>query len=248
MKPIVFLVTALLSAVFATNAQLHFIAVSGDGAAAHVKAVNIVNEKTAVSDANGRFYLEAKADDMIVFPSERYEYKRYVVTEGDLKKGVVQIALIEKPVELEEVVILRDLNPEDLGLVRAGQKKYTVAERRLKQAGELKPMAMIGAIAGLSIPIDPIINAITGRTAMLKKDVVSEQKERDLEKLRALYPDAYYTDRLKVERAYIDGFRYYVVGEPDLQNALRDGEKAKIDFAMAGLAQKFNALHDNQPK
>lgn len=220
--------------------------VSGSNPAINVKAMNIVTEKTAESDANGEFSIEAKTDEMIIFPSEKYDYKRYLVQAEDFQKTIIVLTFVEKPIELDDVVVNRDINPEDLGLVPKGQKKYTVAERRLKQAGEFKPVAMIGMIAGLSIPVDPIINAITGRTKMLKKDVRIESRERNLVKLKGLYPQEYFTKNLLIPADYVEGFQYYAVDEPNLVAALKTGTKAKVDFALVGLAQKFNSLHESK--
>lgn len=205
--------------------------------------MNLNSEQTVQSDANGEFTINAKVDEMVVFPSEKYEYKRYIIKEDDLRKNAIVIELVEKPIQLEEVIVNKNINPEDLGLVPKGQKKYTVAERRLKQAGEFKPMAMIGMVAGLSIPVDPIINAITGRTKMLKKDLKTETRERNLAKLRSIYQTNYFTDRLHIEPAYVEGFQYYVVEDANFVSALNSGVKAKVDFGLAGLAQKYNELH-----
>lgn len=216
--------------------------------AMNVKVINISNEKTAVSDGNGEFSIEAKADEMLVFPSEKYEYKRFLVDESDLKKEVIVLALVEKPIELDEVVINYDVNPEDLGIVPKGQKQYTVAERRLKQAGEFKPELFVGMVAGLSIPIDPIINAITGRTKMLKKDVKTERKEMHFKKLNSIYEPNYYTEKLKIDPEFVEGFKYYAVEDSAFIAAINSGVKAKLDFCLVGLAQKYNQLHATESK
>lgn len=207
-----------------------------------VTVMNLVNEQVTQTNAQGEFSLMAKEDDLLVFSHLNYEYRRRLIEAGDIKKGAITVKLIPKPTQLDEVVILRDINPEDLGLVPKGQKTYTPAQRRLKQAGELKPMAMIGMVAGLSIPVDPIINAITGRTKMLKKDVKTERKERFLEKISGMYQNEHYTDRLKIPAQYVEGFRYYIVEDAGFTAALESGSKTRVDLQMTLLAQKYNEL------
>lgn len=207
-----------------------------------VTVMNLVTEQVVQSNAQGEFSIDAKEDDLLVFSHLNYEYKRRLIDSDDLKKGAITVKLIYKPTELEEVVILRDINPEDLGLVPKGQKKYTVAERRLKQAGEFKPMAMIGMVAGLSIPVDPIINAITGRTKMLKKDVKTERKERFLAKVGSMYNTEYFTDRLRIPSDYVEGFKYYIVDDINFTTALESEKKPRIDLEITQLAQKYNEL------
>ena len=228
--------------------KIRFRLVAGPNPAMNVKVLNIVTEKTAQSDGNGEFEIQAKEDEMLVFPSENYEYKRYLIKPEDLSKNIIILELVPKPVELDDVVINRDINPEDLGLVPRGQKQYTPAERRLKQAGELKPMLLIGQIAGLSIPIDPIINAISGRTKMLKKDLKTETREFSLEKLSSLYEPDYFITKLHIPADKVQAFHYYVVDFPEFLAVLQSGPKPKIDFALTSLAQKYNELQQIETK
>ncbi|MBD3583250.1 hypothetical protein [Flavobacterium selenitireducens] len=242
MKASTYTVILLFCSLAMCAQKLRFRLVSEGNPAVNVKVLNIVTEHTAQSDAKGEFVIAVKVDEMLVFPSENYEYKRYLVKEEDFKKTEIVLALVPKPVELDEVVVNRDINPEDLGLVPKGQKQYTPAERRLKQAGEFKPMLLVGQLAGLSIPIDPIINAITGRTKMLKKDLKTEKRERSLAKLNAMYDKAYFTDKLRIPSDKVEGFQYYVVETPEFLAILEAGVKAKTDFSLTGLAQKYNEL------
>lgn len=237
----------LLLCSFGMSAQkLKFRLVSDGNPAMNVKVLNIVTEKTAQSDVRGEFTIEAKVDEMLVFPSENYEYKRFLIKEEDLAKSVIVLSMVAKPVELDEVVLNRDINPEDLGLVPRGQKQYTPAERRLKQAGEFTPMLLVGQLAGLSIPIDPIINAITGRTKMLKKDLKTEKREQSLAKLNSLYKADFFSEKLHIPSYKIEAFQYYVVESPEFLTILDAGVKAKIDFSLVGLAQKYNQLQEGE--
>ncbi|RYZ87761.1 MAG: hypothetical protein EOP06_12150 [Proteobacteria bacterium] len=206
-----------------------------------ITVMNLVTEQVVSTDAAGDFSIVAKPEDLLIFSSVNYEYKRRIIEANDFGTPIV-VSLIPKATQLEEVVILRDINPEDLGLVRKGQKRYTVAERRLKQAGEFKPQSFIGMVAGLSIPIDPIMNAISGRTKMLKKYVKSERSELLFEKLGALYEGAYYVEKHSVPQDYVDGFRYYLIEDATFVALLESGMKVKMDFQMISLAQKFNEL------
>ncbi len=207
-----------------------------------ITIMNLVTEKVIQSNPDGSFEIVASADDLLVFSSQNYEYKRKIIEPEDIAKGEIKIQIVRKAMELQEVVINYDLNPEDMGLVPKGQKTYTPAQRRLKTAGELKPTALIGMVAGLSIPVDPIINAITGRTKMLKKEVEIEQREFNLEKLAVLFDDSFYIKKLKVPADNIKGFHYYLIGNPDFVAVLTSGNKQRIKFKMTELAETFLKL------
>ncbi|MBD3583251.1 hypothetical protein [Flavobacterium selenitireducens] len=213
--------------------------------AVNVKVLNLVSEKTAVSDANGEFSIEAKTDELLVFPSENFEYKRYLIKEGDAAKKQITIVMIPKPIQLDDVVVLRSINPEDLGLVPKGQKRYTVAERRLRQAG-INPHAAVGGsgTAGFALSVDGIINSINGRSKMLKKNLVIERTEARLVKFRSMFADDYFTEKLHIRPEMVEGFRYYVIDDPKFIAALKTNVKAKIEFCLVGMAQKYNELND----
>lgn len=77
------------------------------------------------------------------------------------------------PLKEIEVIEYKNINPVALGIVPANQKTYTPAERKLYTA------TGGGNRYGLStsVSLDGIINGISGRTKMLKKEVQVE-KER----------------------------------------------------------------------
>ncbi|NUY81695.1 hypothetical protein HUK80_12370 [Flavobacterium sp. MAH-1] len=215
--------------------ELKFRLVSTDSiAAVNVKVVNIVSEKTAVSNALGEFTMHAKPDEMLVFPSENYEYKRYLVRDEDVKKKVITIVLIPKAVQLDEVVVNKNLNPEDLGLVPKGQKKYTPSERKLYTA--------------TSGPVDILANAISGRTKMLKKQVKVERKEGLMEKLRYQFDDSLYIQRLKIPADYVKGFQYYCIDDPEAVKALELKNKVALLQRISQLAPTYIELIAQEEK
>ena len=80
---------------------------SGEFPVEGVEIVNLVNEKTATTDTNGRFSISAKAEDMLVFVSKKYDYKRLFLDKAFLDKNNCIILLTRKPEQLEEVVITK---------------------------------------------------------------------------------------------------------------------------------------------
>jgi hypothetical protein len=76
--------------------------------------------------------------------------------------------------QLDEVVIRRynNINAVSLGLF--SKPKIIYASRKLRTAGDFKPIMLLGLIS--SMPLDPLINKINGRTKRLKKEVILEKK------------------------------------------------------------------------
>lgn len=210
---------------------------------AGVTIINLVNEKSAVSDSNGEFFILAKADDLLVFTSINLEYYRRQIDEEDLKQDLLIIKMTAKITELEEVIVNKhpEINAVALGISPKGIKKYTPAERRLKTAGDFKPIQLLGILGG-SMPVDPILNAISGRTTMLKKELEVEKKEHLLMLLNSLYDETYYTKKLKIPLDYIKGFQYYSVEDENFAKSLKSKNKTLIMFLIVPLAQKYNQI------
>jgi hypothetical protein len=212
-------------------------------AIAGVTIINLVNEKSTISDSNGEFFILAKADDLLVFTSVNLEYHRRIIEEEDLKPELLIIKMTAKVTELEEVIVNKhpEINAVSLGISPKGIKKYTPAERRLKTAGDFKPIQLLGILGG-SLPVDPILNAISGRTAMLKKELEVEKKEYLLALIGSLFDENYFTKTLKIPSDYIKGFQYYSIEDKKLAEALKSKNKTKIEFLIVPLAAKYNEI------
>ncbi|MBP6182996.1 hypothetical protein [Flavobacterium sp.] len=72
-----------------------------------IEILNLVSEKTTITNSNGEFSILAKAEDLLVFVSEKYDYKRLFLEQEDIKKPNLIILLTRKPEQLEEVVIYK---------------------------------------------------------------------------------------------------------------------------------------------
>ncbi len=200
------------------------------GSVAGVNIVNLVNEKSTMSDGNGEFYILAKAEDLLVFSSVNLEYHRKIIEEADVKLAVLIIKMTAKVVELEEVIINKhsEINAVALGISPKGIIQRTRAEKRLDAAN--------------SMPIAALINLMSGRTEQLKKEIEVEKKEFLLVKLGVLYDDEYYIKRLKIPLDYINGFKYYIVENERFTTLLKSKNKIKIEFLMVDLAVKYNEI------
>jgi len=201
---------------------------------AGVTIVNLVNEKSTVSDNDGNFYILAKAEDLLVFSSVNLEYHRRIIEEDDLKSDQITIKLTAKITQLEEVIVNKhpEINAVALGISPRGIKKYTPAERRLYTA--------------LSTPGDALLNYLSGRTAMLKKGIEVEKKERLLVLFDYLFEDDFFTNTLKIPADYVKGFQYYCIEDGRISDVLKSKNKTKIEFLIIPLAKKYNEIIANE--
>ncbi|UUW10864.1 carboxypeptidase-like regulatory domain-containing protein [Flavobacterium plurextorum] len=208
-----------------------------------VNIINIATQVTSVSNADGKFSIKVKEGDVLVFSAINLESLKYRITNADFSLASVQIKMKTKQTELSEVVVNKyaHINAVNLGIVSKNQKKYTAAERKLAVAGDFKPISLLGLLGG-SMPLDPILNKINGRTKNLKKNIEVEKKEVSIVQLGYLFEQAYFVDRLGVSSEYVTGFKYYLVENEEVVSLLRSKEKSKLEFLINELAVKYKEI------
>ncbi len=90
-----------------TEKPLKGIVLCDDAPVQGIEVVNLITEKTTITNSEGEFSIGAKAEEMLVFVSKKYYYKRLFLEKEDVKKNNIKITLTQKPEELEEVVITK---------------------------------------------------------------------------------------------------------------------------------------------
>ena len=205
---------------------LHGKIVADSASVVGIDVVNLGNEKVTVTNNKGGFSILAKGDDILVFSSMTLELKRMLVDEDDLKSETITIYMTPKINELNEVIVKKNA-AEGISII-PGQKQYTPAERKLYTA-----------TSGL---LDAPLNWLSGRTEMLKKEIIVERKERMLNKLGVLYEDKYYIQTLKIPEIYIDDFQRYLIEDKEFAAALKVKNRTMMLFLISKLAVNYNAI------
>lgn len=213
--------------------------ISADARLVEVFVVNKNTNEAVEAELRGYFTITARSGDTLLFSSPRFKARQHVVKPKDFD-GDLLLVEMQAMIQLDEVVVERydHINAVDLGILEKSAKKYTPAERRLKTAGELKPQSFLGLLGG-SMPTDPILNAISGRTAMLKRAVEVEKKESLLKQIEDLFDETFFTNTLKIPAIYVRGFLYYIVENDSFTRLLPEQNKTTLSFLMVGLAQKY---------
>lgn len=208
-----------------------------------VTIVNLVNEKSTVSDSKGEFYILAKAEDLLVFSSLNLENHRKLIEEEDLKSDFITITMFDKINKLDEVVVNKrpEINAVSMGIIPKKAKHFTQMERQLYTAGDFKPIHLLGLLGG-GLEVDPILNAINGRTKSIKKGIEAEKKTYLLNQIEFLFEEEFYTKRLNIPKDYIKGFQYYCVEDEKNSTILKSKNKTNIEFLMAKLALEYNEI------
>lgn len=206
-----------------------------------IYVTNIKTDTSTSTDKGGYFDVQAKVGDTLMFSSLQFKGKKVTLMENDFGRDLFFVKLETMVNQIEEVKIIRynRINAISLGIIPAGQKHYTPAERRLKTAAGLDATANAGIMAGGSVSLDPLLNWISGRTTMLKKEVKVEKNEFVLQKLETLFERDFFIEKLKIPSEYVNGFKYYVAEDKKFVNALNNKNKTMATFILGGLATQY---------
>lgn len=199
--------------------------------------VFIINTTTGTetkTDRAGYFTIAAKPNDGLAVYNTKITTRKFVLKPESFENQPLIITVSNQAYELDEVVMDKDMSVDEvsLGLVPADQKQYTVAERRV-----------FTATSGI---LDPIINAISGRTKMLKKELATERKKVVLEDAQYLYSDEEVMEKLNIPKAYVEGFWYYAAEDPKFSNALKNNDDGLARILLYELAQKYMKFLDSK--
>ncbi|SDR05872.1 hypothetical protein [Flagellimonas zhangzhouensis] len=217
---------------------------------------NITTEQAVITDLDGNFNINVRVNDTLVFSAVHFLKKVLPVTEVLYNTSFVEVPLQEFVNQLQEVVVRpynlsgdlsQDVNrvesggvvtAESLGLPNAKQRIITQSERKLQTATGGK--FNVGMI--LSPPIDPIINAITGRTKMLKNRVKVDKTYADTQRVQGYYADSLFVSTLKIPANKIDDFMYFCEVDEGFQAAISSQDKLRIWGVMV---EKSRAYREN---
>ncbi|MCB0433410.1 MAG: hypothetical protein KDD18_10595, partial [Mangrovimonas sp.] len=201
-----------------------------------------------ITNAEGRFRMNVNLKDTLTFSAVQYKPKQVIVNEQILSNKAMEVYLEVQVTSLDEVVVGKvmigdlesdmknfeetpDLNFYDVGIPGYKGKPKTQQERRLNEA----------TTGGGIIPLNPIINAITGRTKRLKEYVKLERRDDLLyaiisrlgEDFLSIYP---------LDEDHEMDFFYFCSDAPDFE--LRCKNKSDIEV-FEYLVEKYKRYQDN---
>lgn len=226
----------------------------------NIHVLNKVEREFTITNANGEFKIRAKLNDTIHFSSLVHHPKFVIVDNNIMLFKAMRVTLDELVNELNEVVVGKILtgnlfsdinniegkppiNFYDVGIPGYTGRIKTQSERRLSQASDLNPSAG-GSLGGLggSVSGDALINAITGRTKMLKKRVEHEESEALMRSIIARLASDFFRSN-PLEEEYRMEFFYFCADDSNFVKRCKN----QTDFnILLFLRTKYNVYMQNR--
>ena len=192
-----------------------------------VYVINLKTEKSTITEKDGYFSITATPGDTLLFSAVQLKENHVVLEPKDFQEQLFIVKMEANITTLKEVVIKRydNINAVVLGISPSGIKHLTQAERKLYTAK--------------STTGDAILNLMSGRTAMLKKEVEVEKKWSYMQLLDNIFDQNHFVSILKIPLEYVKGFKYYAVENDKFTTILKTKNKTTTEFLMGELATKY---------
>lgn len=183
---------------------------------------------SALTEKGGYFSIEANPNDTLIFSAVHLIGREKVLSYADMNKSIVFVPMEYAENLLDEIIIDRRVTTESLGL--GGARKLTPAQRRLHRAT---------TSSGGIIPVDAIVNAITGRTKMLKKAVELDEEYLFVNQLLNKFPIEFYLDKLKIPEQYYMAFGYFLAQDPIIITSYQTVDITQLNLMYTEKATEF---------
>lgn len=214
----------------------------------NIHVINISSNKFTTTNRVGAFQITAKLNDTIRITAIKYIPKEIIISVHNLSTKILQIELKELINILDEVIVgtvltgdidsdiknskaEAPINFYDVGIPGYTGPKKTQAQRRLYEA-----------TTGFGfIPLNPIINAITGRTKRLKKHVKDEQNNKLILSIKDRLATDFFANNPLPEDRQME-FLYFASENPDFEVRCKNTSDIQI---IIYLEEKYKIYKQN---
>ncbi|EGV44141.1 hypothetical protein BZARG_955 [Bizionia argentinensis JUB59] len=209
-----------------------------------VENIHIINktaQKFTITNIHGTFRIAATLNDTIIFTSVQHKTMSVIVDDEIIKNKTLVITLEEQINELDQVVVgkiltgnmlldVSNVKDEPMTSLKAGIPSYqgrpkTQSERRLNEA----------TTGGGFLPLNPILNAISGRTKELKNRIKLEEKDALMQDIKVRLSVDLFSENPLAEESVMEFF-YFVSEQPDFLERCKHKTSIEVlDYLIAKL-------------
>ncbi len=221
---------------------------------AQLTVVNITLKRGTITNEKGSFVIPVRVNDTINISAIQYESRQFVVNQTMFNRKKISLYLVPKINELDEVEISnldlsgnihrdvsttkldKQVTARDLGIPENTAPKRTVEERRYYTA----------ITSGSGIPLDGLINSITGRLKMLKRHIEVSRFENLVQESRSRFSDTLYMKNLNIPQELIEDFVYYTFEDKKAKTYVDNNDAFGLFEFMMTKSKAYIELKENE--
>ncbi|MFC6861704.1 peptidase associated/transthyretin-like domain-containing protein [Zunongwangia atlantica] len=227
-----------------------------------INIVNLSSGRGTTSNASGNFSISASLNDTLLFSSVQYKKKEIIVDSLLYERKFLIVELQATINQLDEVRLpnLTGNLSSDIQAMPINDKYALNAPMSLKTPLSHEEKMLYTATTGPggtrfkwysallgSVPLDPVFNAINGRTKMLKKLNKNVREENVLETELDLRK-SFLIERCNLTQAQLHLFLNYCFAQAGYRELLNDPDQLKLLEFYKREAVKFLKLLDQQQR
>lgn len=220
-----------------------------------VSGIHIINKSSqlaTISNDNGDFSISSKLNDTLIIRGVGYQTKQLIINSENYNKFSIAVELEAEVVALNEVVVMPyNLSGDllvDMDAIRAEDQvsEFTLglpnaAATPMRKSQRILNEATTG---GGILPLNPILNGISGRTKKLKKIVKLDLRNQRTLKVRHSYPDSLFVKNLMIDKDKILDFMYYCETDPEFNYYARINDKFRLWELMIEKSKRYRDLNN----
>ena len=207
----------------------------------NIHVINKTAQKFTITNADGAFKISATLNDTLIFTSIQHKLTSVLVDADIIENKTLVVTLEEQLNELDQVVVgkiltgnmnsdVSNVEGEAFTAKKAGVSSYegplkTQSERKFNEA----------TTGGGFIPLNPILNAISGRTKKLKNQIKLEEKDALIFTMKNNLSDDLFSEN-PLEEEYVMEYFYFASEQPDFLSRCKNKSSIeKLDYLIEKL-------------
>ena len=195
-----------------------------------------------VTSNGGYFSLRVSLSDTLVFTHPSIQTFVHIVKTSDFETDLLKLKLTTYNIKLLDELKINKIDVVALGILQKPAKQYTPLERKLRRASGGYEKITIGNM--MTFPIDPILNAINGRTKELKKAVDLERIFKTEQDILKMFEQDFLIKTFNITEDQISLFLNYAAYDPEVKNAVATKDKDFTFFVLSKMANNFHKIQN----
>lgn len=205
----------------------------------NVHVNNVSTRKYAVTNKEGLFTINTRVGDTLVLSHIGMDDLIVFLTieKVELNLPVFYMEAISN--QLDEVLVKEGPRIDAVSerIIPKKIVRLSENERRLKTAGDFKPIHLLGILVG-NLQLDPILNAINGRTKKLKRNIVIEKEIITISLLENNYAE-FMQENFTLKEGEMHVFIDFLLQEKELQAVVDSKNKGRMELFLIESWSKY---------
>jgi len=221
---------------------------SGDKEGIHV--FNKTFHKYTITDSKGGFVIPVRVNDTVVFSAIQYQLKQVVITHDILDNQPLVLFLNLQVNELDAVFIKPKLSGNLLADSQQIKTKNPVTAKTLGLPNaHVVPLSQekrkLYTATSVTSPLDALINAVSGRTKMLKRAVENAKKEKEENSVLLRFEQIMVAD-FKIPEDKLYDFLYYASSDELFSQIIKTKSNIIIYDFIKAKSKTYLALQNRE--